>query len=63
AVVNGDLVTCLGTPPDNAAPLCSIKQDSGFYRVYVGNTIAESYYNFNDAIEGVKKLKNVGLCR
>lgn len=61
-VVNGDLITC-EAPTDSAVPLCSIKQDGSYYRVYTGNTIAESYYYFNDAIEGVKKLKAAGLCR
>jgi hypothetical protein len=61
-VVDGNVITCLGTPPD-AVPTCAIKQDGYYYRVYAGEVVAESYHTFNEAIEGVKKMKSAGLCR
>lgn len=63
-VVNGDLVSCEAPQNDTAdLPVCSIKQDGYFYRVYAGNVIAESYSYFDQAIQGVKKMKEAGLCR
>lgn len=60
-VINGDIVSCNG-PAADQLPSCSIKQDNGFYRLYVGSTVAESFYTFNDAVAGAKKLKEAGLC-
>jgi hypothetical protein len=62
-VINGDLVTCVGNRPEDLPPACSIRQDSYYYRVYAGSVIAESYNTFNAALEGVKKMKEAGLCR
>jgi len=61
-VVNGDLVSCLA-PENMNVPACSIKQDGSYYRVYAGNTIAQTYAYFDQAIDGVKQMKSVGLCR
>lgn len=63
-VVNGDLVSCEAPQNDNSAlPVCTLKQDGSYYRVYAGTVIAETYYSFNEAINGVKKMKEAGLCR
>jgi hypothetical protein len=62
-VVNGDLVTCEPPPAGNGVPACSIVQDGSWYRVYAGSVIAQSYYHFDEAIDGVKKMQGAGLCR
>ncbi len=61
-VINGDVVSCNG-PATDQLPVCSIRQDAGFYRLLSGNTVVESFYSFNDAIAGAKKLKDAGLCK
>ena len=62
-VVDGDLITCKGPSTEQLPPPCTIKQDSGYFRVYAGNTIVNTYYNFDDALKAVKELKSAGLCR
>lgn len=62
-VINGEVITCLGTPADQLAPLCSIKQDGGYYRLYAGASIAESFNYFDQAMAGARKMKEAGLCR
>lgn len=61
-VLGGQLVTC-EQQIDLEKPACSIKQDGGYYRLYAGTAIVESFYNFNAALEGAKKVKDAGLCR
>lgn len=62
-VLNGDVVSCQGPSDDTLAPVCSIRQDGNYYRVYTGTTVVNSYWSFNEAVEGVKTLKTTGLCR
>lgn len=62
-VVDGDLVTCKGQSAEQLAPVCTIKQDSNYFRVYIGTNIVNSYYKFDDALAGVKELKAAGMCR
>lgn len=63
-VINGDLITCEAPVNDpNALQPCSIIQHGSAYRIYVGQNIAQSYYRFDEALEGVKQMKQVGLCR
>lgn len=63
-IINGDVVSCEAPLTDPATtPVCSIKQDGYYYRVYSGSTLAETFGSFENAIEGVKKMKQAGLCR
>jgi hypothetical protein len=61
-VINGDVISCLGNNSETL-PVCRIKQDGYYYRVYVGETVAESFNSFEQALSGVKSLKAAGLCR
>lgn len=62
-VINGDVISCLGPAEDQRPPACSIRQDGSYYRLLVGAVVAESFYTFNQALEGAKAMKNAGLCR
>ena len=62
-VINGDLISCEGPSSDQLPPACSIKQDGNTYRLYIGSTVAESFYSYDLALVGAKKKKDAGLCR
>jgi len=62
-VINGDVVSCQGPATDSLAPACTIRQDGYYYRVYAGDTISQSYTDFDSAINGVKAMREAGLCR
>ena len=62
-VVNGSVITCQGPSQDQLAPLCNIRQDGNFFRVYAGESVVNSYWQFAEAVQGVKTLKEAGLCR
>lgn len=62
-VVNGNVITCQGPSQDQLAPVCNIRQDGNYFRVYAGENVVNSYWKFDEAVAGVKTLKEAGLCR
>ncbi|MNJ91166.1 hypothetical protein D3C87_88130 [compost metagenome] len=62
-VINGDVVSCLGPSEQDLPPACSIRQDGSYYRLYAGNSIAQSFHTFEHALDGAKRMKAAGLCR
>ncbi|MEZ0391908.1 MAG: hypothetical protein ACAH59_06815 [Pseudobdellovibrionaceae bacterium] len=61
-VINGDVVTCEG-PNQELLDACSIKQNGNHYRLYVGDSVVETFYSFDQALDGAQKMKEAGLCR
>ncbi len=62
-VISGNEVSCEGPSDDALVPACSIRQNGSFYQLIVEEKIVESFYTFNAAVEGAKKMKEAGLCR
>jgi hypothetical protein len=61
--INGDVVNCQGPSESSLPPACSIHQENGVYHLYVGSSVAETFYSFNAAVEGAKEMKAAGFCR
>lgn len=62
-VIAGNLVSCEGPSEDSLPDACAIKQNGTQYILYVGETVAETFYSFNAAVAGAKQMKEAGLCR
>lgn len=61
-VINGDIVSC-EAEAGAQLPACSIRQNSSAYILYAGDVVMQTFYNFDQAIEGAKKARAAGLCR
>ncbi|MGZ3770679.1 MAG: hypothetical protein ACXVCP_13795 [Bdellovibrio sp.] len=64
--INGDVISCDGPTDGNLLPQCNLQQDlkySNVYLVYAGSTVVNTFVGFDQALEGLKKIKVAGLCR
>ena len=54
-------VSCEGA--QDVAPRCTVKLESGYYRVYIGSNPTNMTTTVDDAIIQIKKLQAASICR